>query len=219
MLQTALPTSAAAARRATRLFGCTLALLGWAHLTGPTGPDLRESLLGRGPRASQASLVSLDERLRRERRLRRELSNRGFRLIRRRCRGPAPPLGSYLVFDLTAGRIVAGEDPSPAASNLDAVEAWFAQSLAPDATTADTATGPRQAPAARLPDGDRPRSKMAPHRAALAAHLTAHPGATLAELRAWMLEKRGVAVSIATVCKTLQQLGLAPKHGRGGRGP
>lgn len=218
MLQTTSPTSTAAARRATRLFGCTLALLGWAHLTGPTGPDLRESLLGRGLRGSQASLVSLDERLRRERRLRRELSNRGFRLIRRRCRGPAPPLGSYLVFDLTAGRIVLGEAPSPAASNLDAVEAWFAQHLAPDAIVADAAAGRRQGPAARLRDGDRPRSKMAPHHTALAAHLAAHPGATLAELRAWMLEKRGVAVSIATVCKTLQRLGLSPKNGRGSRG-
>jgi transposase len=79
--------------------------------------------------------------------------------------------------------------------------------------------GPRQGPAVRLRDGDRRlRSKMAPHHVALADHLAAPPGATLAELRAWMLEKRGVAVSIATVRKPLQRLGLSPRNGTAGGG-
>lgn len=207
---TALSTTTATLRTA-RLLGCALALLGWAHLAGPVGPELRESLFGRNAPASQTSLASVDERLRRERRLRRELSYRGLRLIRRRSRDPAPAPGGYMVFDLTAGRIVIGGDPAPFASDLDAVEAWFADHLA---KLAMAAGAPAPEPfGTRQRDGEA-RSKMAPHQAALAEHMATRPAATLAELQAWMLEERGVAVSIATVCKTLQRLGLSPKHGR-----
>lgn len=53
--------------------------------------------------------------------------------------------------------------------------------------------------------------KLAAHHAAIAAEVRAHPDATLAELRAWLLAERGVSVSIGTMWNTLRRLGLTLK--------
>jgi transposase len=62
-----------------------------------------------------------------------------------------------------------------------------------------------------LPKTGRPGRKLDAHLDALAAHVSAHPDATLAELTAWSARERGVTVSIATMWATLEALGLSHK--------
>lgn len=61
--------------------------------------------------------------------------------------------------------------------------------------------------------GCRP-AKLAGHEAALLAHLKGHKDATLAELRRWLLESRGVAVSVGCLWNTLDRLGWTLKKSR-----
>jgi transposase len=62
-----------------------------------------------------------------------------------------------------------------------------------------------------LPKTGRPGRKLDAHLDALAAHVSAHPDATLAELAAWSARERGVSVSIATMWATLEALELSYK--------
>lgn len=59
--------------------------------------------------------------------------------------------------------------------------------------------------------------KLAAHETALSAEVLARPDATLAELRAWLLETRGVAVSVGCLWNTLDRLGLTFKKKPSGR--
>ena len=56
-----------------------------------------------------------------------------------------------------------------------------------------------------------PRPKLAAHDDALCAQVTSEPDATLAELQAWLIEKRGIKVSIGCLWKRLRHLGLTLK--------
>jgi transposase len=52
------------------------------------------------------------------------------------------------------------------------------------------------------------------HEAALLAHLRAHSDATLAELRRWLLETRGVSISVGALWNGLDRLGWTLKKSR-----
>jgi len=70
--------------------------------------------------------------------------------------------------------------------------------------------------APRRGGGSRP-PKLAGHEAALLAHVGSRPDATLAELRRWLFETRGVGVSAGCLRDGLERLGWTPKKGRGAR--
>ncbi len=70
--------------------------------------------------------------------------------------------------------------------------------------------------APRRGGGSRP-PKLAGHEAALLAHLRAKPDATLAELRRWLFEVRGVSVSNACIWTGLERLGWTLKKSHSGR--
>jgi transposase len=58
-------------------------------------------------------------------------------------------------------------------------------------------------------------SRLTPElRSALSTHIQTRPDATLAELRQWLSEQHGVAVSISRLCTVLQELGLRLKKSR-----
>jgi transposase len=65
--------------------------------------------------------------------------------------------------------------------------------------------------ATALPRVGRPGRKLDGHLEALAAHVTVHPDATLAELVDWSERERGVKVCIATMSATLDVLDLSRK--------
>jgi transposase len=65
-----------------------------------------------------------------------------------------------------------------------------------------------------LPRTGRAGRKLEGHLDALAAHLAAHPDATLAELTAWSQRERNVTVCVATMWAALQALGLSHKKRR-----
>jgi transposase len=53
------------------------------------------------------------------------------------------------------------------------------------------------------------QSRLTPElRSALSTQIQARPDATLAELRHWLSEEHGVAVSVLRLCTVLQELGL-----------
>lgn len=62
-----------------------------------------------------------------------------------------------------------------------------------------------------LPKLGRPGRKLDKHVDALAAHIAAHPDATLAELVEWSSRERGVTVCVATMWATIEALGLTLK--------
>jgi transposase len=70
--------------------------------------------------------------------------------------------------------------------------------------------------AERPPGARRGRvSRLTPQlRSALSAQLQIQPDATLAELQRWLYEKHAVAVSVARLCRVLQELGLRLKKSR-----
>ena len=70
--------------------------------------------------------------------------------------------------------------------------------------------------APRRGGGSRP-PKLAGHEAALLAHVGSRPDATLAELRRWLFETRGVGVSAGCLRDGLERLGWTPQKGRGAR--
>jgi transposase len=59
--------------------------------------------------------------------------------------------------------------------------------------------------------------RLAPHREAMLARVRQHPDATMAELRDWLAQERGVRVCLATIWKTLARFGLTFKKSRSGR--
>jgi transposase len=59
-----------------------------------------------------------------------------------------------------------------------------------------------------------PKPKLAPHDDALRARVLSEPDATLAELRAWLIEERGVKVCVGCLWKRLRRLGLTLKKSR-----
>lgn len=65
--------------------------------------------------------------------------------------------------------------------------------------------------ATALPRTGRPGRKLERHLEALAAHVAAHPDATLVELVAWSARERGITVCVATMWATLEALGLSHK--------
>ncbi len=65
--------------------------------------------------------------------------------------------------------------------------------------------------ATALPRTGRPGRKLDGHLEALAAHVAAHPDATLVELVAWSERERGVKVCPATMSATLEVLDLSLK--------
>jgi transposase len=62
-----------------------------------------------------------------------------------------------------------------------------------------------------LPSRGRPGRKLEKHAAALAAHVAAHPDATLLELVEWARRELGVTVCVATMWGMLEALGLTLK--------
>jgi transposase len=77
-----------------------------------------------------------------------------------------------------------------------------------------TATGESK-PSAR---GGRQRPLvLAGHEAVLLAHLRAKPDATLAELRHWLSETRGVSISVGALWNGLDRLGWTLRKSRGMR--
>jgi transposase len=62
-----------------------------------------------------------------------------------------------------------------------------------------------------------PKPKLAEQDEALRQRVAAEPDATLAELQAWLLDERGVRVSIGCLWKRLQHLELTLKKSRRGR--
>lgn len=69
--------------------------------------------------------------------------------------------------------------------------------------------------AARRGGGSRP-PKLAGHEAALLAFPGSRPAATLAELRRWLLEARGVSLSTGALWNALDRLGWTIKKSRSG---
>ncbi len=65
-----------------------------------------------------------------------------------------------------------------------------------------------------LPKTGRAGRKLDGHLDALAAYVSAHPDATLAELTEWSIRERNVTVCIATMWATLQALDLSHKKRR-----
>jgi transposase len=65
--------------------------------------------------------------------------------------------------------------------------------------------------ATALPRAGRPGRKLDGHLEVLAAHVTEHPDATLAELVDWSEREQGVKVCIATMSATLDALDLSRK--------
>ena len=65
-----------------------------------------------------------------------------------------------------------------------------------------------------LPKTGRAGRKLDRHLDALAAYISAHPDATLAELTEWSARERGMTVCVATMWATLQVLGLSYKKRR-----
>lgn len=63
--------------------------------------------------------------------------------------------------------------------------------------------------------------RLAPWHDDIAAHLRAHPDATMAELREWLFATHGVRVSMGLIWNTLDRLGLTLKKtlARGRTGP
>jgi len=55
---------------------------------------------------------------------------------------------------------------------------------------------------------------LAGHDAALLGHLRANPDATLAELRRWLFETRGVSISVGALWNGLDRLGWTLKKSR-----
>jgi len=62
-----------------------------------------------------------------------------------------------------------------------------------------------------LPRTGRPGRKLDRHLEALAAYVSAHPDATLAEITQWSAHERGVSVCVATMWATLEALDLSHK--------
>lgn len=65
--------------------------------------------------------------------------------------------------------------------------------------------------------GRGPKPKLASHSEALCAKIAETPDATLAELRAWLLDERGVQVSEGCLWNQLKRLGLTLKKSRNTR--
>lgn len=59
-----------------------------------------------------------------------------------------------------------------------------------------------------------PKPKLAAHDEALRARVLGEPGATLAELQAWLMAEHGMKVSIGCLWKRLRRLGLTLKKSR-----
>ena len=59
--------------------------------------------------------------------------------------------------------------------------------------------------------------RLAEHHQAILARVRQHPDATMAELRDWLAQERGVRVCLATIWKTLARFGLTFKKSRSGR--
>ena len=70
--------------------------------------------------------------------------------------------------------------------------------------------------APRRGGGSRP-PKLAGHEAALLAHVRSKPDATLAEMRCWLLETRGVSLSNACLWNGLERLGWTLKKSHSAR--
>jgi transposase len=73
------------------------------------------------------------------------------------------------------------------------------------------ATG-QTTPSAR--GGRQRRPVLSGHEAALLGHLRANPDATLAELRRWLFETRGVSISVGALWNGLDRLGWTLKKSR-----
>jgi transposase len=71
------------------------------------------------------------------------------------------------------------------------------------------------APLAR--GGAQRKAVLSGHEAALLAHLRAKPDATLGELRLWLLETRGVGISVGALWNGLDRLGWTLKKSRSTR--
>ena len=56
--------------------------------------------------------------------------------------------------------------------------------------------------------------RLEPYRGAILAHIEAHPDATMAELRDWLISEHDVRVCLATVWKTRGRFGLTFKKSR-----
>lgn len=56
-----------------------------------------------------------------------------------------------------------------------------------------------------------PKPKLVAHDEALRARVMSEPDATLAELQAWLIEERGMKVSVGCLWKRLRRLGLTLK--------
>jgi transposase len=64
------------------------------------------------------------------------------------------------------------------------------------------------------PSGRGPSPKLAPHDDALHRRIAEEPDATLEEIRAWLLARHGVKVSVGCLWKRLRHLGLPLKKSR-----
>ena len=106
------------------VIGSALALIGWAHLTSPPGPDFRQALVKVASRVSQSSSRDEQTRDQRIRILRRKLASHGFRLVVARHRAPSPELGGFLVVEFATKKMPIGGEPVPFSASLETVEAW-----------------------------------------------------------------------------------------------
>lgn len=86
--------------------------------------------------------------------------------------------------------------------------AYIYKALGRRRATGDVAVRPR---------GGATPVRLAGHETALLEHLRANPDATLAELRRWLLETRGVAVSVGCLWNTIARLGWTLKKSHSGR--
>ena len=74
-----------------------------------------------------------------------------------------------------------------------------------------------QGDAAARPQRNRVPPRLAPHHGAIRAEVARRPGATVAELRAWLAAARGAVVGHAAMWRTLDRLDLTRKKSRSGR--
>jgi len=71
--------------------------------------------------------------------------------------------------------------------------------------------------ASARPQRNRVPPRLEPHHAAIRAEMARRPGATVAELRAWLASEHGAAVGHAAMWRTLDRLGLTRKKTGPGR--
>ena len=106
------------------------------------------------------------------------------------------------------GAVDRGTRVAEVAARFSVSESYVYKALARRRRTGETAPRAQR---------NRQTPKLAAYHEAIAACVARRPDATIAELRAWLLETHGIAASTGLMHNTLVRLGLTLKKSLGGR--